>query len=266
MILVNAPQGSEEWKAARVGVITASMFTIARSKVKGLDERQAKYVECRRAGMKEKDALALAGYKQSPTSAIVQRALDGEKVSEPSNAAMDYAFRLAAERLGSAPLDDDFETWAMRRGHDLEPQARAIHEVRAGVVVQPCGLVLSDDGWFGASADGWIGKTKGAEYKCLVAPARLKAVYLDNDVSEFADQVQGGMWLSGRAAWDFCLYHPGLASIGLDLWWREWLMDANHIEALESDLWEFKVLVEGCMAKLRVVKASGDPILPAPRA
>ncbi|AOE60405.1 hypothetical protein QZH45_14320 [Pseudomonas corrugata] len=37
---------------------------------------------------------------------------------------MTYAFELAVERIGGAPLDGGFETWQMRRGHELEPEAR----------------------------------------------------------------------------------------------------------------------------------------------
>ena len=40
MIVIEAEQGSAEWHQARAGVITASMFKIARSKVGLLDEKQ----------------------------------------------------------------------------------------------------------------------------------------------------------------------------------------------------------------------------------
>lgn len=251
MIVVNCDQGSPEWHAARAGVITASMFSVARERVGGLDPRQKRYVDALLNGETESAARELAGYKQAPTSDTVRRALRGEKVGDFSSAARDYAFRLAVERISGEPLDEGFETFAMRRGHDLEPAARAAHEIEAGVVVQRCGFVLTDDSVFGASADGLIGEHGGSEYKCLIDPARLRSVLVDDDVSEFQDQVQGCLWLTGRRWWHFALYCPALATIGRALWWREIQRDDEYIEAMESDLLEFRALVDATEQRLR---------------
>lgn len=180
----------------------------------------------------------------------------GANKGEFSSAAKDYAFRLAVERISGEPLDEGFETFAMRRGHELEPAARAAHEVAAGVIVKRCGFVLTDDSIFGCSADGFIGDDGGAEYKCLIAPDRLRSVYVENDLSDFTDQVQGCMWITGRRYWHFGLFCPALASIGRDLWWREWKRDDNYIESLESDLLAFKAVVDENEAILRDMKAA----------
>lgn len=251
MIIIRAPQGSDDWRRARAGVITGSMFAIARQRVNELTPQQKTYVAAIRAGSGKDEAKALAGYKSAPTSSGIEKALAGEKVGEPSGAAKDYAFRLAIERISGEPLDEGFETWAMRRGHELEPEARFAHESAAGVVVEPCGLILSDDGAFGISADGLIGDDEGSEYKCLVDPFRLRTVHIDHDISEFADQCQGGLWLSGRARWHFGLYCPALRAVGRELWWRIWQRDEAYIEALESDLVEFKALVDSYEIQLR---------------
>lgn len=251
MILVPCQQGDEAWKGARSGVITASMFSVIRKRVGELDERQAAYVNAMLNGKSQAEAMLLAGYKAKPRAEAIERALAGLPVGEWSDPAKDYAFRLAIERISGEPLDEGFQTWAMARGHELEPHARAAHEFAADVVVQPCGLVLTDDGAFGASADGFIGEDGGAEYKCLIDPARLRAVLLDEDLSEFADQVQGGMWITGRKYWHFALYCPALAPIGKELWWREWKRDDDYIEKMEADLIAFKALVDANEAALR---------------
>jgi len=257
MIIVNCAQGSPEWHAARCSVITASMFGIVRKKVNGLTEQQQRYVDAILVdGKSSAAAMETAGYKAKPRADAVERALAGLPVGDWSDAARDYAFRLAVERISGEPLDEGFQTWAMRRGHELEPDARFAHEMAAGVKVERCGFVLTDDGVFGASADGFIGDDGGSEYKCLVDPARMRAVLLDNDLSEFADQVQGCMWITGRKFWHFALYCPALASIGKDLWWREWRRDDNFIEAMERDLVEFKLLVDENEASLRDVRAA----------
>lgn len=252
MIIHHCDQGSDAWKENRAGRITASMFSICRERVGGLDERQSAYVAAKLAGKSDTEAKDIAGYKAAPSSETVKRALRGEKVGDFSNAAKNYAFRVACERISGVPLDEGgFETYAMRRGHELEPEARERHEIEAGVIVQRCGFVTTDDGVFGCSADGLIGDHGGSEYKCLIGPEPLRAVLLDEDISDYTDQVQGCLWLMGRRFWHFALYCPALESIGKDLWWKECLRDEEYIAALESDLMEFKALVDIYENRLR---------------
>ena len=203
-------QGTGEWKQARAGVITASMFKTAREKLKS-----------------------------------------GANKGQPTESAKNYAFRLAIERISREPLDEGFETWQMKRGHELEPQARLLHEHHAQVVVDACGFVTTVDGLFGASADGLVGTDGGAEYKCLVSPERLRDTLVKNDISDFMDQVQGGLWITGRAWWDFCIYCPALESVGRDF--CRWRVPRNddYIASLEHDLIEFSRLVDNYEAELR---------------
>src|ERR1051326_347485 len=121
MLIIECAQGSEEWHSARAGVITASMFSAVRKKVNCLTEQQAAYVAAVNGGMSQKDAAMHAGYKAIPKAEGITKALDGEKVGDWSDAAKDYAFRLAIERISGKPLDEGFETWSMKRGHELEP-------------------------------------------------------------------------------------------------------------------------------------------------
>ena len=256
MIVLSCAQGSPEWHRARAGVITASMFSVARSRVDGLTEQQQQYVDAIRAGASEADARAAAGYKAAPRADAVYRAIDGETVGKPSDTAKAYAFRLAIERISGEPLDEGFETWQMRRGHELEPDARREHEIHSGHVVQRAGFVLTEDRLFGASADGLIGQDGGSEYKCLVSPERLRSVLIDGDDSEFMDQVQGSMWITGRRWWDFCLYCPALALIGKQLSQRRVERDDAYIETLVADLAEFEKLVSENEALLRMKEAA----------
>ena len=243
MKIIECDQGSTEWLQARAGVCTASMFATARKKVGVLDERQAQFVDLCKKGWGEKQAAAEAGYKTLPRSDIITRALNGEKIGDWSDASKDYAFRLAIERISGMPLDEGFETWSMRRGHDLEPHARMEHELQTGLMVQRAGFVVTDDNLFGASADGLINDDGGSEYKCFVDPGRLRSIYMDDDFSEIADQAQGCMWLTGRKWWHICLYCPALEMVGKQLWWREFKRDDEFIEKMETDLWEFAMLV-----------------------
>jgi hypothetical protein len=256
MIIVECDQGGIEWHAARAGVITASMFRTARTKVNCLTDQQAQYVAAVREGIPTKDAAAAAGYKTVPRSDIITRALDGEQVGDYSDAAKDYAFRLAVERVSRTPLDEGFETFAMKRGHELEPVARMEHELKTGLMIERAGFVLTDDKLFGASADGLIGDDGGSEYKCLISPEELRKVLIDGDISKYIDQVQGCMWITGRKYWHFCLYCPALEPIGRQLWWRRIERDDNYIETMEQDLIAFERMVSDIESTLRMQHAA----------
>ncbi|MFL9582411.1 lambda exonuclease family protein [Stenotrophomonas sp. AB1(2024)] len=244
MRVITCEQGSPEWHSARAGVITASMFGVARKRVGELDQRQRTYVQAIHAGSTPKVAQELAGYKVAPKSAIIDKALRGEPVGDYSEEAKNYAFRLAVERINGEPLDEGFQTYAMKRGHDLEPMARAEHEVQSGLIVKRAGFVLSDDGVFGASADGLIGDDSGSEYKCFLDPALLRAFHIDNDASDVFEQVQGCMWITGRKEWHVGLYCPALVNCDRHLWWRVFQRDDAFIAAMEHDLRAFADLVD----------------------
>lgn len=217
MKLIVCDQGSEEWHKARAGCITASMFKVARAKLKS-----------------------------------------GANKGDFTEAAKNYAFRLAIEQISGVPLDEGFETWAMERGHELEPLAREAHESMARVLVDRAGFVTTDDGLFGASADGLIDEDGGSEYKCLVSPEKLRDVLLGDDISDYLDQIQGCMWITGRKWWHFGLFCPALDAIGAKFFWREVRRDDDHIETMESELVEFSRLVTSYRLKLEKVQPNAD--------
>lgn len=249
--VIECDQGSLEWRQARAGVITASMFAEVRKRVGGLDERQAAYVAAVRSGSERKEAAREVGYKSTPSAEKIERAIDGEAVGDYTEAAYNYAFRLAVERISGEPLDDfEFETYHARRGHELEPEARSCHAFIDELEIDKAGFVVTEDGKFGASADGLIGEYGGAEYKCFVAPEKLRSIILNNDISDSLDQVHGGLWISGRRWWHWCLYCPPLRSVGLDFIRHHIDRDDDYIEAMERDLWAFDGVVEDYRKKL----------------
>lgn len=251
MIAYECQQGSSEWYQARCGAITASMFSETRKRVGGLTDQQQVYVTAMLKGWTQAEALAEADYKKAPVGDKIKRALEGEQIGDFSSAAHDYAFALAIERqTGNTLADEKFETWAMRRGHELEPEARRLHGLDIMEPVIPAGFVATDDGKFGASADGLIGEDGGAEYKCYVDPTKLRAILVSEDLSEVMDQCQGGMWITGRKWWDFCLYCPALEPLDMELRRFRIPRDEAYIEKLEADLWAFDGLVEQYRATL----------------
>jgi len=212
VIKYDVPQGSDAWLRLRAGKQTASLFYLMR---------------------------ASARLKVGPNA------------GDYSNAQKDLAFGLAIERISQEPLAEGFETWSQSRGHLLEPEARREHETQMGVIVQPTGFVTTDDGLFGASLDGLIDTDGAAEYKAFIAPTKLRAVITEHDSSMVMDQCQGGLWITGRKWIDFCLYCPALRCAGKHLIVQRIYRDDNYIEELESDLLEFKALIDQYEAALR---------------
>lgn len=210
-MIINCHQGSEEWFQARCGVITASMFS-----------------ECRKT------------LKSGPNK------------GDFTTKAKEYAFKLACERMSGKLLDDDqFETYAMRRGRELEPDARLLHEQEKGLLVERAGFALSEDGLYGASVDGLIDDDGMSEYKCFVSPSSLMPILLNNDIADCMDQIQGGLWVTGRKWAHFCLYCPALEPVKKHLKIIEAEREDNYIEELQSDLEKFNNLVNTFENELR---------------
>lgn len=169
-----------------------------------------------------------------------------------SAAAQNYAFRLAVERISGEPLDDpQFVPWQASRGSALEAEARLVHEDKAGVRVVQAGLATTDCGRFGASVDGFIPEIQGgAEYKCFLAPEKLRGIILEKDLSDVMDQIQGGMWVTERSVWHFGLYCPALNKAGCGFTLRTIERDDYYIKAMEDDLKALDDLVEGYREQL----------------
>lgn len=251
-------QGSEGWHADRVGVATASMYRVARSKTGGLTAQQQAYVNAILRGNSADEAKAIAGYKAAPKAEAIEKALAGEKVGEFSDASKRYAFTLACERITGKTLGRVFETWEMKRGRELEPIGIQALENRLGVMIDRCSLVKTYDSKFGASADGSVSSKTGVELKCLIGPESLSDVLLANDISFYIDQIQGGMWVTGKTHWIYGMFCPDLAAANADLYWRVIRRDDNYIEALEADMIEFDSMVEDYRARL-LTATTDDP-------
>ena len=252
-LIVCAP-GSDEWREARAGVITASRFYDALSTVGSLTDQQLAYVRAIQGGAPEAEAMRAAGYKQRPTSESVRKALAGEQIEKPSDTAMRYAQLLALERIAKQPLDETFSTFAMRRGIELEPVARALYEDRMGVIVETPGFVVTEDREFGYSSDGFVlGQEGGIEVKTPSASDKVAGVWLDPEpvIAEYEMQIRGGLWLK-RWKWiDLVVYTPWLASIGKDMFIHRFHRDESVIEDMESKLFVFSRLVNEIVGRLK---------------
>lgn len=122
-----------------------------------------------------------------------------------------YANELAAERLMGKP-SNSFESEWMRRGTELEPQARSFYEFERDCEVSEVGLCLLDDGSAGASPDGLL-DDRGLEIKCPAPHTHVAYLARGKCPAEYIPQVQGCMWICERDRWDFLSFHPDMPSL-----------------------------------------------------
>lgn len=221
MKYITAPQGSDEWLHARVGKITASRYKDARDRLK-------------------------------PAK--------GETRGKPSAKCIGYAAQVAVERIAGRPIDKVFQNWQMREGQEQEPHARNAYDVETGNVVQEIGSIVTDDDLFLYSPDGLIGDDGLLEIKTLLSGDVILRVIGDGDLSEYMDQCMGGLWITGRKWIDLVLWAPALDPIGRALTIHRIERDEDAIEALESDLIEFAVMVQEAERKLREPVVIGDEV------
>jgi len=219
MILIECEQGTPEWLAERVGCITMSEASRAR-------------------GRMDKALKAKPGYK-------------AKKVGDPTDDCLKYAHEVALGRVAGRPFAERYTTFAMERGKRLEDEARALYETRTGNAVLEAGICKTDDLVFGYSTDGFVGQVGSIEIKCPINPLQLYAVWHDHDLSEYMDQIQGGLWITGREWCDFIMYAPQLIDVGKELFYKRVYRDDDYIDGIDGqpglvdDLLWFANLVDG---------------------
>jgi len=129
------------------------------------------------------------------------------KVAE--KARLTAAAKCLAEWIGQ-PDPPPFESDDMRRGVELEPEARQLFMEKTGLIADEIGFCKSVHGWFGCSPDGLILDTgEGLEIKCPRASKLIQ--YLENGElpEEYKAQVHGSLAVTGARAWHLFAYHPG---------------------------------------------------------
>lgn len=179
----NPEQGTDEWLADRAGCITAS-----------------------RMG----DLMWTPGefYKS------------GDKKGQPKPPPLSrttYIDQIVAELLTGCAIESA-NAKTLAYGKDMEPEAIAAYEARTGRLVEQCGFMRHKDYPFiGASPDLLIDVVGGGEIKCPMSIAVHATTLREGLPAEHVEQIQGGLWVTGRLWWDFISYNPKFPP-GLDLY------------------------------------------------
>lgn len=116
-------------------------------------------------------------------------------------------YTIAAERL-TGQKKDGFETRAIQWGRDTESLARAVYEIFRGVKIEEVGFIERDE-YVGCSPDGLVGEHGLVEIKCPNSDTHLQYRTIEGRLAEeYKWQVQGQLWVSGRAWCDLCSFDP----------------------------------------------------------
>jgi len=128
--------------------------------------------------------------------------------SGPSASRQAYAVQLALERI-TGQREEGFKSAAMQRGTELEAEARAMYEMRTGVLVTEVGFVPHHIvEMSGASPDGMVGSDGLLEIKCPDSKQHLEYLQLATAPAKYRPQVQWQMACTGRQWCDFASYDP----------------------------------------------------------
>lgn len=145
-----------------------------------------------------------------PSSSCFDKILDSK--GKRSTQRKTYMYKLAGEKITGTYSSNLFQTAAMKRGNDLEPEARDYFSFTEGLPVDQVALIYNDDNKrYSCSPDGLISeKEEGLEIKCPELATAVK--YLDDNKlpTKYKLQVQGSMAVTGYTHWWFLSYYPGL--------------------------------------------------------
>ncbi len=145
-----------------------------------------------------------------------------------------YIAKKIAEWWQGGPLAS-FNTFNMEAGQILEEEARPWYELQFGEEIQRVGLCLTDDERVGCSPDGLIGEDMGIEIKCPEPHTHVRYILAGELPKDYAAQVHGGMFVTGRPLWRFLSYRRHFPSLVL-LVERDEAIQAKIRDALETFL------------------------------
>lgn len=160
------------------------------------------------------------------------------KSGKASTQATRYMHKLLAERIMGRPVTEAVSYW-MGRGNAMEAEAVAYYEGLRDLDSARVGFVTNDARTIGASPDRLVGADGVLEIKVPAEHTHVGYLLTKAVDAEYYPQVQGQLWVTGRAWSDILSYHPEMppALIRVE-------RDAVFIAALAKAVDAFSVALE----------------------
>jgi predicted phage-related endonuclease len=168
--------------------------------------------------------------------------------SGPSTSRANLIALLACERLTETPMET-YQNDAMRRGLELEAEARDMYSFTRGVVVEECGFIPLEPN-AGCSPDGLVGEDGLVELKCPSAMAKhVSALRSGDHAQEYRWQLQHQLMTTGRKWVDAASYDPRFPE-GLQLAVVRVYRDESAIAELAAEIAKAEIEVQALVAEL----------------
>lgn len=200
-------------------------------------------------GSEEWFAARLGRATASRFADVMSTLKSGAESSERRN----YRAQLVCERL-TGKKAESFSNRAMLVGTEREPDARLMYEAETGALVQSAEFMPISGLMAGASPDGLIGTDGALEIKCPQQAAHMTYLRLPDGKApaEYVAQVQGQLWITGRAWADFVSYNPDFPD-ELQLVIRRVPRDNEYISKLSVAITSFLETVDAEEAEMRAL-------------
>lgn len=132
------------------------------------------------------------------------RSKDAESVQR-----RDLRLKLALERMTGKSLEKGYQSAAMARGLQLEPEARGVYQSVKGVLLDQCGFIAHTDLMAGCSVDGYYGDFEGlVSIKCPEWAAHIASLRYGQIELGYMRQIVHEQWVTDALWTDFVSYHP----------------------------------------------------------
>lgn len=164
---------------------------------------------------------------------------------EQSKQRQKYLYKLAGEFI-SQTTDETYQSEAMKRGTEMEEEARKLYQIITDNAVATVGFCLSDCGSYGASPDGMVGDKGLLEIKCPMISTHVSYLLDGTLPTEYYQQVQGQLLVTGREWCDFVSYYPGLKPLLVRV-----ARDTEFLMALHRELGSFCKELEAVIERIK---------------
>jgi hypothetical protein len=161
-----------------------------------------------------------------------------------STQAEKYMHKLLAERLMGRPVTEAVSYW-MGRGNQMEAEAVAYYESLRDLDTVRVGLITNDARTIGASPDRLVGDDGLLEIKVPAEHTHVAYLLTRAVDAEYWPQVQGQLWVTGRAWLDILSYHPEMPPALIRV-----ARDAAYIGALSVAVEAFSAALEEAAGRL----------------
>ena len=209
MRILNHPQRSEAWFAARSRIFTASQV--------GMFCMEPFAISLTISEIKDLLSAAAIPWKSTMRRDELLAILpNAEAYKGIVPAAQELIDKVLGEAADGDDRPPDLGNYWTRRGTEMEPEAVSAYEAKTGFRVTQVGLCIHDSGHFGASPDGliyfdWADHPKhGLEIKCPEGKTHLKYLRAGVVPNEYLCQVQCSLAVTGLEFWDFFSHHQNL--------------------------------------------------------